>query len=251
MINFTVRFFIQISYNGSNFSGWQKQPNAKSIQQEINYALSTILNENIEVVGAGRTDAGVHAKKTFAHFDCNNLTNLDTLTFKLNKLLPNSIAIYDIRRVEDNASSRFDAKNRTYSYYIINKKNPLRTNTYLVHKELNIEAMNNACSYILGKQDFTSFSKVNTQTFTNICNVSFAKWKFKNNEMVFTITADRFLRNMVRAVVGTLLDVGTGKIMPVDVKEIISARDRGKSGFSVPAHALFLVDVGYPSHIFL
>jgi len=244
-----MRFFIELSYNGTDFHGWQVQPNANTVQEEINKALSTILNAKIEVVGAGRTDAGVHAKQMFAHFDSKVVLDTQKLKQKLNSFLPKEISIYNIIQVGDEVSSRFDAISRTYEYHIVQHKNPFSNNAYYMHKKLNVTAMNMACKHILGKQDFTSFSKVNTDTFTNNCNVMIANWKWEGSVLVFTIKADRFLRNMVRAAVGTLLNVGIGKITTVEVKNIIAAKDRCVAGTSVPAHALFLTKVEYPKHI--
>ena len=244
-----MRFFIELSYKGTNYHGWQEQPNANTVQAEINRALSTILNTNIEVIGAGRTDTGVHANQMFAHFDCDIDFDIQNLMFKLNSFLPSDIAIKDIFKVKEDANCRFDALSRTYQYHIIQKKDPFNKTAYFLQNDLDIKAMNEACKYIIGKQDFTSFSKVNTQTFTNNCDVMFAKWELVNNKLIFTIKADRFLRNMVRAIVGTLLDVGFGKIIAADVAKIIAAKDRSKSGVSVPAHALFLTEVKYPNKI--
>lgn len=244
-----MRFFIELSYKGTNYHGWQEQPNAKTVQAEINRALSTILNTNIEVIGAGRTDTGVHANQMFAHFDCDIDFDIQNLMFKLNSFLPSDIAIKDIFKVKEDANCRFDALSRTYQYHIIQKKDPFNKTAYFLQNDLDIKAMNEACKYIIGKQDFTSFSKVNTQTFTNNCDVMFAQWEVVNTNLIFTIKADRFLRNMVRAIVGTLLDVGFGKIIAADLAKIIAAKDRSKSGVSVPAHALFLTEVKYPNKI--
>ena len=244
-----MRFFIELSYKGTNYHGWQEQPNANTVQAEINRALSTILNTNIEVIGAGRTDTGVHANQMFAHFDCDIDFDIQNLMFKLNSFLPSDIAIKDIFKVKEDANCRFDALSRTYQYHIIQKKDPFNKTAYFLQNDLDIKAMNEACKYIIGKQDFTSFSKVNTQTFTNNCDVMFAQWEVVNTNLIFTIKADRFLRNMVRAIVGTLLDVGFGKIIAADVTKIIAAKDRSKSGVSVPAHALFLTEVKYPNKI--
>lgn len=240
-----MRFFIELSYKGTNYHGWQVQPNANSVQAEINKALSTILNAKIEVVGAGRTDAGVHAKQMFAHFDCDVEIEVLKIIEKLNRFLPSDIAIHTIFQVANDSSARFDAISRTYHYHIIQKKNPFQENTYFLHKKLDVDAMNLACKYILGKQDFTSFSKLNTQTFTNNCNVMIANWDWKGDKLIFTIKADRFLRNMVRAIVGTLLNVGMGKTTAEQVKEIIAKKDRCQAGTSVPACALFLSNIEY------
>jgi tRNA pseudouridine38-40 synthase len=244
-----MRFFIEISYKGTNYHGWQQQPNANTLQAEINKALSVIFNSNIDVTGAGRTDAGVHAKQMFAHFDCDTSFDVQHLIFKLNSFLPSDIAVHDIFKVRDDANCRFDAISRTYQYHIIQKKDPFNKMAYLLQKELDIKVMNVAAQHIIGKQDFTSFSKVNTQTFTNDCDVMFAKWEVVNSELIFTIKADRFLRNMVRAIVGTLIDIGVGKKATDDVHKIIAKRDRSESGMSAPAHGLFLYKVKYLNNI--
>ena len=244
-----MRFFIEISYKGTNYHGWQIQPNASSVQSEINKALSTVFNTKIEVTGAGRTDAGVHAKQMYAHFDCEIKFETDRAVMQLNSFLANDIAIHALFLVKEGANCRFDALSRTYDYHIIHKKSPFNSTAYLFHRKLDVKSMNLACKYLLGKQDFTSFSKVNTQTFTNNCNIMIAKWEEIENKLIFSIKADRFLRNMVRAIVGTLLDVGMGKITSCDVKEIIAKKDRSQAGTSVPAHALFLSKVEYSKEI--
>ena len=241
-----MRFFIELSYKGTNYHGWQIQPNANTVQAEINKALSIILNAKIEVMGAGRTDTGVHAKQMYAHFDYNTSFDVPKMIMKLNSFLPNDIAIHAIFQVDDEVSSRFDAISRTYEYHIVQHKSPFASDAYYLHKKLDVDAMNLACKHLLGKQDFSSFSKANTQTFTNNCNVIFAKWEWENDELIFSIKSDRFLRNMVRAIVGTLLEVGIGKVKADDIKEIIKAKDRGEAGTSVPGNALFLIKVEYP-----
>ena len=246
-----MRFFIELSYKGTNYHGWQVQPNANSVQAEINKALSIILNAKIEVVGAGRTDAGVHAKQMFAHFDYDKEFDFHTTIIKLNSFLANDIAIRSFSKVKDKASSRFDAVSRTYNYNIVQHKSPFKKTAYFVHKTLDVEKMNLACHSILGKQDFTSFSKTNTQTYTNNCDVMLASFQWYDNELVFTIKADRFLRNMVRAIVGTLIEVGVGKIKAEQVKAIIAQNNRCMAGTSVPANALFLSKIEYPKDIFL
>ena len=246
-----MRFFIELSYKGTNYHGWQVQPNANTVQAEINKALSLILNAKIEVAGAGRTDAGVHAKQMFAHFDYDKKFDFHTTIIKLNSFLANDIAVRSFFKVKQEASSRFDALSRIYHYNIVQQKSPFKTTAYFVHKPLNVKQMNLACQYLLGKQDFTSFSKANTQTFTNNCNVMLASWQWQDGELIFTIKADRFLRNMVRAIVGTLLEVGVGKIKAEHVKEIIAQNDRCMAGTSVPANALFLSEIEYPKDIFI
>lgn len=244
-----MRFFIQLSYKGTAYHGWQAQTNANTIQEEINKALSTILNVKIEVIGAGRTDAGVHAKQMFAHFDCNKNFEAKILIKKINSFLPSDIAVQAIFEVGEEVSSRFDATSRTYEYHIVQHKSPFTTNAYYLHKKLDVDAMNRAAAYILGKQDFTSFSKVNTDTFTNNCEVVLAHWQWDNKLLVFTIKSDRFLRNMVRAIVGTLLEVGIAKISAEKVLDVIAAKDRCEAGTSVPANGLFLTKVEYPKNI--
>ena len=244
-----MRFFLEFSYNGANYHGWQKQSNVISVQEEINRTLSTILHTRIEVVGAGRTDAGVHAKQMFGHFDCDVDFEIQNLIFKMNSFLPADIAIKNIFKVNSKAHARFDALSRTYRYHIIFNKDPFNKNAYLFKRKIDLESMNSACQYIIGKQDFMSFSKLNTQNFTNNCEVMFAKWELLDNGMIFTIKADRFLRNMVRAIVGTFLDVGIGQLRSEDITKIIAAKDRSFAGRSVPAHALFLIEIVYPKKI--
>ncbi len=246
-----MRFFINFSYRGTNYHGWQEQPNVNTVQAEINIALQTILNANIHVVGAGRTDAGVHAKQMFAHFDYDNDFDIKNIIFKLNSYLPLDICIHDIFKVKKDSHARFDALSRSYQYYIIQNRDPFNKTAYLLKRKLDIDAMNVASQYLIGKQDFTSFSKVKTDTFTNNCDIMLAKWEEVNNQLIFTIKADRFLRNMVRAIVGTLLDVGFGKIDAQDMVDIILAKDRCRAGVSVPEYALFLVNIQYPNKIIL
>jgi tRNA pseudouridine38-40 synthase len=246
-----MRFFIELSYKGTNYHGWQVQPNANTVQAEINKALSLILNAKIEVSGAGRTDAGVHAKQMFAHFDYDAEFDFHTTIIKLNSFLANDIAVRSFFKVKDEVSSRFDALSRIYHYNIVQQKSPFKKTAYFVHKPLDVKQMNLASQYLLGKQDFTSFSKANTQTFTNNCNVMLASWQWQDGELIFTIKADRFLRNMVRAIVGTLLEVGIGKIKAEQIKEIIAQNDRSMAGTSVPANALFLSEIEYPKDIFI
>lgn len=250
------RYFIQLAYNGTNYNGWQVQDNTpNTIQQILQEKLSLILSQQIEVVGCGRTDAGVHAKDYYAHFDTDlsDLQNSDTThVFKLNKILPKEIAIKKIHLVTDTASARFDAQYRTYEYFIHRTKNPFIFDSSLfVFGNLNIALMNQAAAYLLSVTDFTSFSKVNTQAYTNNCEVTFAQWlKLNENEYVFKITANRFLRNMVRAVVGTLIEVGREKISVEEFKMIVNNKNRSDAGMSAPAHALYLSNIQYPNSIF-
>jgi tRNA pseudouridine38-40 synthase len=241
------RYFIEIAYDGSTYFGWQRQPSQISVQQEMEENLSKLYsNEPIHVVGCGRTDAGVHAKQYFLHVDLPEIADTNQFCFKLNRMLPASIAVYSMKEVDAEMHARFHATSRTYRYYIHQKKDPFREGlSWHVPQELDFEAMNEAAKHLLGKQDFTSLSKLHTDVKTNTCTVSHAEWKNDQNEWYFEITADRFLRNMVRATVGTLMDVGQGKIPPTKIPEILSALDRGAASTSVPAHGLYLWKITY------
>lgn len=243
----TKRYFIQLSYNGKNYHGWQYQPNAISIQEVIDKAFSTLLSEKIEVVGAGRTDTGVHASFYIAHFDSvQELVEIPKLIFRLNRFLPIDIAVQSIREVKANAHARFDAISRTYEYKISLKKSPFTNDfTYLIHEDLDVDKMNEACKSLFNYIDFSSFSKLHSDTKTNNCKIYEANWTRKNDMLIFRIKADRFLRNMVRAIVGTMIDVGRNKLSIADFQSIIESKDRSKAGFSVPGNALFLVDIEY------
>lgn len=247
-----MRYFIYLSYDGTQYHGWQIQPNAVSVQQKLNEALSLILREEIMTVGAGRTDAGVNAAMMVAHFDTGKDFVCSSFAGKLCRLLPKDIAVNCIKPVEDSAHARFDATSRTYHYDIYFRKNPfLRHYAVKLNYPLDFELMNEAAERLLYVDDFTSFSKVNTDTKTNICHVTRACW-FKTAEDMwrFEITADRFLRNMVRAIVGTLVDVGRGKITLEEFDKIISSKDRCRAGESMPGNALSLVKITYPDNIF-
>jgi len=242
------RYFLQCSYKGTNYHGWQIQPNAISVQEVFEDALSKILREKIAVVGAGRTDTGVHASFFVLHFDVKNSipANLD-LVYKLNSFLPSDIAVQKVWPVDGDAHARFSATSRTYKYFISTKKNPFITETsYKYLKALDITKMNEAAQILFCYEDFTSFSRLHTDVKTNNCKIMQAEWKIEEEQLVFSIKADRFLRNMVRAVVGTLLEVGKGKLTINQFREIIDKKDRGAAGASVPAQGLFLVDVEYP-----
>ena len=244
-----ARYFMKLAYRGANFHGWQSQPNAVSVQSTIEDALTTIMRTPIKITGAGRTDTGVNARMMIAHFDVEQpLPSHDGLVKALNSLVGKDIAIYSISPVHDDAHARFDATSRTYHYYVHTDKSPfLYPLSWQAPVNLNFELMNKAAEILLGIDDFTSFAKLHTDVKTNICNVTYAKWEqIDNNRWVFVITADRFLRNMVRAVVGTLVDVGRGKITLQQFSDIISAKDRCAAGTSMPAQALFLWDVTYP-----
>lgn len=247
------RFFLTLSYSGQNYVGWQIQPNGVSVQQVLQDSLSVILRREVEVVGAGRTDAGVHARKMIAHFDWEGspFEEID-LVHKLNNYLPKDIAIQDIKPVQSDAHARFSALSRTYSYHITTCKDPfMHGMTYRVYFTPDMERMNALCEVLKEYSDFTSFSKLHTDVKTNICRIDAAGWKKSGNHYCFTITADRFLRNMVRAITGTLLEAGRGRLDERGFRRIIEAKDRSVAGDSVPGHALFLEDVVYPDNIWL
>ena len=246
-----LRYFITLSYDGTRYHGWQIQPNGNSIQQELQQALSTLLRRPIEVVGAGRTDTGVHARMMVAHFSpplsLRGEIDEKQLVYKLNKLLPPDIAVQDVRQVSEDMHARFSATSRTYHYYIHTRKDPfLSAYSWQIPFALDFEKMNEAARILPQYKDFTSFSKVNTDTKTNLCDIREAYWtEVAPGQWRFTITANRFLRNMVRAIVGTLVEVGRGRISIEDLRQIIEAKDRCQAGESVPGKALFLVDIKY------
>lgn len=245
-----MRYFIEFSYNGKSYHGWQYQPNAISIQEVLNSALSKILKAEISVMGAGRTDAGVHAAQMFGHFDCDVNFDKDVILFRLNSYLPPSIAIFDIFEVDPKAHSRFHALSRTYRYRIATTKNVfIRDFAYSMHKPLDIDKMNAASLILFEYIDFQCFSRSNTDVKTFNCDIKEAFWTYTDGELVFTITANRFLRNMVRAIVGTLINVGLGKIEVEAMHEIIQSKDRSKAGFSAPANGLTLMHIEYPESI--
>ncbi len=242
-----MRFFIQFSYNGTNYHGWQYQPNATSVQETLTKALAVVLKKtDLEIMGAGRTDTGVHASQMFAHFDYENALNPKTVVQKLNSFLPQDIAVSRIIEVDQNAHARFDATQRTYHYRINTTKNVFQQElSWYYAKELDVEAMNESAKLLLEFTDFQCFSKVNTDVNTFNCAITEAFWKIENDQLIFTISADRFLRNMVRAIVGTLVNVGLRKISKADFTTIIESKDRRKAGFSVPAHGLYLTQIKY------
>lgn len=246
------RYFIELAYNGKPFHGWQIQNNAITVQEVLNNALSTILRRSINVVGAGRTDTGVHASFFVAHFEIDYaINNIKLIINKLNKFLPKEIAIYKIKKVQADAHSRFNAISRSYQYKIHSVKNPFLQDFSWYYKiPLNIDDMNAAAQILFEYTDFTSFSKTGTQVATNNCKIMFAKWESYANTYIFTITADRFLRNMVRAIVGSLIDVGIGKNSISGFREIIESKNRSNAGVSVPACGLFLTDIEYNSSIY-
>lgn len=243
-----MRYFITLSYDGTRYHGWQAQPNGISVQETLQKALSTLLRQAMEVVGAGRTDAGVHAKMMVAHFDINSqLLDCAQLVYKLNKILPPDIAVQKVEPVEDDMHARFSATSRTYHYFIHLRKSPfLKAYSWYVYGNLDFERMNEAARTLLEYRDFTSFSKVNTDTKTNDCTVTKAVWEeLSPGEWRFTISANRFLRNMVRAIVGTLVEVGRGKMPVEQFRKVIEQKNRCSAGESVPGNALFLVDIRY------
>lgn len=242
------RFFFQCAYDGTDYSGWQKQPKVQTIQGIIEEKLSMLYgNKAIDIVGCGRTDAGVHAKQAYFHVDLEPLFSSEQLQYKLNNMLPLAIAINQVIEVDAEAHARFDATKRTYHYFIHQKKLPFhQKDSWFYPRALSIEKMNTAAAFLLGRQDFTSFSKLHTDVNNNFCEIYHAEWKVVGEQIRFEISANRFLRNMVRAIVGTLLEVGKGTISPEDVNQIIAAEDRGEAGSSVPAKGLFLESLEYP-----
>lgn len=241
------RYFIELSYNGANYFGWQRQPESISVQEVIEENISKLYsNEPMQIVGCGRTDTGVHASNYYAHIDLPDVIEEDSIVFKLNRMLPDCIAIQRIIKVQSNSHARFDAAERTYRYFIHSKKDPFKANSWYFPQHLDFSAMNKAAELLIGKKDFTSLSKLHTDVKTNICDVRKAIWKEEKDSAYFEITADRFLRNMVRATVGTLTDVGLGKIKPNDIEMILNAKDRQAASTSVPPHGLFLWKVSYP-----
>ena len=246
------RYFIYLAYDGSNYHGWQIQPNGSSIQESLMNVLQTFLRQEIEVTGAGRTDAGVHAKMMIAHFDMNRELDVEQVADKLNRILPQDISVYNVVTVKPEAHARFDATARTYKYYITTRKDPFQRNyAYRIPFKLDKDKMNAAAQILFEYTDFTSFSKLHTDAKTNLCTIMQAQWEsLDEHTLVFTIKANRFLRNMVRAIVGTLLEVGRGKMTLDEFRKVIESHDRGVAGTSVPGHALFLVDVDYPLDLF-
>lgn len=247
-----VRYFIEISFLGKNYFGWQKQPKSITIQETLEKALSTILRTDIAITGAGRTDTGVHAQQMFAHFDTSKSLNVDALAFKLNSFLPPDIAIKAINKVSEEAHARFDAISRSYQYFITTHKNPfLEETAYYFKRNLSLKNMNEAAQLLLTHNDFQCFSRSKTDVKTYLCNITEAYWENNGNNLIFNITANRFLRNMVRAIVGTLLQVGEGKLTLLQFKAVLESKQRSKAGASVPAKGLFLVRVTYPEQLFL
>lgn len=242
------RYFVYFCYDGTAYHGWQIQPNGNSVQAELQRCLSTLLREDITVTGAGRTDAGVHARKMTAHFDTELTIDCAQLTYKLNRILPNDIAVTEVKEVSSDLHARFSAIARTYHYYIHTQKDPfLRNSSCELHYALDFDKMNEAAAKLLTYTDFGAFCKSHADVKTTLCQVTAARWVQQSpHSWYFEITANRFLRNMVRAVVGTLIDVGRGRLSIDDFCRIIEGKKRTDAGESMPAHALFLEDVSYP-----
>ena len=242
------RYFVELSYDGSNYHGWQVQPNAATVQQTLEKAFTTLLKEDVALTGCGRTDTGVHASYFVAHFDSEqaDLEQHKKLVFKLNGYLPDDIAIHSISRVDGEMHARFSATYRQY-IYMIRKTKPLFNRPFCHYycADLDVEKMNSACEILMEYTDFTSFSKLHTDVKTNNCRIIEAEWTAHDDGYDFTITADRFLRNMVRSIVGTMIEIGSGKMQPEEFRAVIEAKDRSRAGMSAPAKGLFLVDVGY------
>lgn len=246
------RYFLDIAYNGTAYHGWQIQENAHTVQAELQKCLSTILRTEVEIMGSGRTDTGVHATHQIAHFDLAEPLKDKDLVYKLNSFLPKDISIQTVRRVCDEAHTRFDAMQRSYQYFIHQAKSPFRENlSYYYPKAIDLALMNEAAQKLLGEQNFESFSKVKTEVNTFICTINEARWEKQNDSIVFHVTANRFLRGMVRALVGTLLDVGLGKLTVADFVNVIESRDRKQAGRAVPAHGLYLTQVVYPDSVYI
>jgi tRNA pseudouridine38-40 synthase len=251
-----MRYFLRFAYDGTAFHGSQRQPNGVTVQETMEQALALIFREEVQLTFAGRTDAGVHAHEMYAHFDIGDeemRREGERLVFRLNGILPDSIAIFDIYPVKENAHARFDAVRRTYEYHIIDHKDPfLCKQATRVRPGLDFAAMNESAKLLIGKQDFASFCRTNTDVKTTICDLKQAEWKeLDNGHAVFTISADRFLRNMVRAVVGTLFEIGRGKMTKEQFAEVITQHNRCAAGDSAPAEGLFLTHIEYPEEIFL
>ncbi|HQQ96241.1 MAG TPA: tRNA pseudouridine(38-40) synthase TruA [Cyclobacteriaceae bacterium] len=247
-----MRYFFEITYSGSNYHGWQSQHNAIGVQQVVEEALTKLLRTKTEIVGSGRTDTGVHCVQQFFHADIEKPFMADELVLRLNAFLPSDIAIRTIRKVKSNASARYDARERTYQYHITRVKDPLRVGrAFHFFKPIDKRTLDHATALLLGSHDFECFSKVKTDVNHFTCTVRQAAWNQQGDSLVFTITANRFLRGMVRAVVGTLLDVGTGKITVDEFASILRSKDRRKAGMNVPPEGLYLMKVKYPSGVFI
>ena len=245
-----MRYLIRLKYNGSEFNGWQIQPNAYSVQETLEQKIGMLLDHDVKVIGCGRADTGVHANDFYAHFESEKeIGNFENLKYKLNSVVPNSIAVKELRRVSYEFHARISAISRQYKYYITLSKNPFNSNVWWVRQPLDIKEMVRAGTYILDYKDFTSFSKLHTDVKTNLCDVTQVDLTKSGDDVVLTINANRFLRNMVRAIVGTLVEIGLGKRSSEDMKRIIEAKDRGEAGASAPAQGLFLNEIIYPEEL--
>lgn len=246
-----MRYFVTLAYDGTNFHGWQIQPNSNSVQEEMERGLKILLQQDVKIVAAGRTDTGVHAKKMVAHFDCEKkIEDIENFVLRWNSLLPKDISVFSLKQVAEDSHARFSALSRKYEYHISCVKNPFLENYSARFGELDFEKMENASKRLFDYTDFTSFCKVHTDALTRDCTIMQAYWEKRGEVWVFTIEANRFLRNMVRAIVGTLVAVGRGRISEEDFCKIIESKNRGAAGTSAPAKGLFLVDVTYPEEVF-
>lgn len=246
-----MRYFVTLAYDGTNFHGWQIQPNSNSVQEEMERGLKILLQQEVKIVAAGRTDTGVHAKKMVAHFDCEKkIEDTENFVLRWNSLLPKDISVFSLKQVAEDSHARFSALSRKYEYHISCVKNPFLEKYSARFGELDFEKMENASKRLFDYTDFTSFCKVHTDVLTRDCTIMQAYWEKRGEVWVFTIEANRFLRNMVRAIVGTLVAVGRGRISEEDFCKIIESKNRGAAGTSAPAKGLFLVDVTYPEEVF-
>ncbi|MCG9972894.1 tRNA pseudouridine(38-40) synthase TruA [Christiangramia crocea] len=245
-----MRYFVELSYFGKAYHGWQNQPNSISVQEVLETNLSKVLRSDVEIVGAGRTDAGVHARQMYAHFDYNKPLDKALLKYKLNSMLPKDIGIAGIFEVRNDAHARFDAISRSYEYHVVQEKDVFSQDlVWLMRQQVDIEKMNEAAAILKTYTSFKSFSRSRTDVKTYNCRIDQAEWKKQDNKLVFHITADRFLRNMVRAIVGTLIDIGQNKYPVSRMHKIIESEDRGEAGASAPAHGLYLTRIVYPENI--
>ncbi|MBD8489860.1 tRNA pseudouridine(38-40) synthase TruA [Echinicola sp. CAU 1574] len=246
------RYFLEVAYMGTHYHGWQIQPNAVTVQEKINDALKTILRKEIETMGSGRTDTGVHGKQQFLHFDFEEGLERKTFLKKLNAVLPKDISVYDLREVRQEAHARFDAAWRSYEYYISLRKNPFEQElSWHCYYQLDLEKMNKAAQLLLNHRDFECFSKVKTEVNHFECEIKTAFWEQKDQHLIFHITANRFLRGMVRAIVGTMVEVGMGKLDVKGFQDILNSKNRGKAGAAAPSQGLYLSEVTYPEEIFI
>ncbi|MCU0472443.1 MAG: tRNA pseudouridine(38-40) synthase TruA [Bacteroidales bacterium] len=253
MNSIKTRYFIFLSYKGTSYHGWQVQPNSITVQKILDEALSTILSEKIATIGAGRTDTGVHASVFCAHFESvsPDLPYKKNLIYRLNRYLPKDIAVTRLSKVNPDAHARFSAVSRTYRYNISRTKNPFwDDSSWFIHGKIDVNSMNEACGMLINYSDFTSFSRLHSDNKTNICRIFYAVWEEADDRLGFTIKADRFLRNMVRAIVGTMIEIGTGKMTLKEFEEVITSKDRSRAGKSSPAKGLFLLNIEYPDELF-